>query len=133
MVTTEDGRVSFSFHHVHFGLWDVMFSVLSSRGSDDPSVIAGPISDPFSAPCLEAYLSVPVGCHFSLLSIPFQGLWVFFSPAHLLQALYSWGLLFQIHSDSLCFLILPFSSRMFISVIDKADFRTSVLPHPSGL
>lgn len=84
VVTTEDGRVSFSFHHVHFGLWDVMFSVLSSRGSDDPSVIAGPISDPFSAPCLEAYLSVPVGCHFSLLSIPFQSLWVFFSPAHLL-------------------------------------------------
>lgn len=76
--------------------------VLSSRGSNVPSVIVGHISDPFSAPCLEAYLSVPMGCHFSLLSIPFQSLCLFI-PSTSLTGIIQLGLLFQIHSDSLCF------------------------------
>lgn len=68
---------------------------------------------------------------FAFYPIP-ESLGLFFSSTSPIGTI-QLGLLFQIHSDSLCFLILQFSSRMFISVIDKADFRTSVLPHPSGL
>ena len=62
VVTTEDGDVSFSFHHVHFVLWDVTLQFCLPKEVMTLLSWWNTSLTPFSTPCLEACLSVPMGC-----------------------------------------------------------------------
>ena len=129
VVTSEDGDVSFSFHHVHFVLWDVTLQFCLPKEVMTLLSWWNTSLTPFSTPCLEACLSPFFFVFYTFLP---ASSCLFISSTSLTGTL-QLSLLFQIYSGSLYFLILQFSSRMFISVIDKVGFRSSVLPHPSGL
>lgn len=122
------GHASFSFHHVRFVPWDVALQfclpeeAVTRLSSGNTSLTSSllPVWTPIWSHLLCFLPLVPASLCLFISSTSLTG-----TP--------QLGLLFPIHSGSLCFLILQFSSLMFISMVAKVGFRSSVSPHPSGL
>lgn len=116
VVSSEDEDLSLSFHLVHSVLCDVTLQFYLLEEVMTPLSSWSTSLSTHLAPCFESCFVRYQGLPFPLLSTSCPCL--FISSTSLTGTVWL-GLLFQIHSDSLCFLIRQFSSHMFISVIDR--------------